>query len=153
VQLLEESLNNFASIAGSHNIDAPGAGAAGGFGYMALTFLGARRQSGIETIFSLTDFHDKIEDADLIITGEGRFDGQSMSGKAPIGVLTAGANRNIPVAMVCGSATVTEVDEKHPRFQSIYQLSELEPNVERCISRPQPIVEKIGKMIAQSLIR
>lgn len=153
VKLLEESLNNFVSIAGHQNIDAPGAGAAGGFGYMALTFLGARRQSGIETIFSLTNFHQKIADADFIITGEGRFDSQSMNGKAPFGVLTAGASRNIPVAMVCGSAAINEVDGKHPRFQSIYQLSELEPNVERCISHPQPIVEKIGKMIAQSLIR
>ena len=63
-----------------------GAGAAGGMGFALLSYLGAKLESGIELVMRETGLEEKIKDADLVITGEGRLDGQSYMGKAPIGV-------------------------------------------------------------------
>ena len=63
--------------------DAPGAGAAGGVGFSLMTFLGARMQPGAEVLLERTDIEKEIAAADLVITGEGRIDGQTAMGKAP----------------------------------------------------------------------
>ncbi len=64
----------------------PGAGAAGGLGFAFLSYLGAKLESGVDMVIRETGLSDKIKDADYVITGEGRLDGQSYQGKAPIGV-------------------------------------------------------------------
>ena len=64
-----------------------GEGAAGGLGYALLTYLHAELQSGIEIILNLAEFDTLIQDADLVITGEGKSDAQTMMGKVPCGVL------------------------------------------------------------------
>ena len=64
----------------------PGAGAAGGMGFAFLSYLGATLRSGVELVIAETGLEDAIRDADLVVTGEGRLDGQSYMGKAPIGV-------------------------------------------------------------------
>lgn len=66
--------------------DYPGAGAAGGLGFAFLAFLGGQLESGIRIVLEETKLEDRIKDADLVITGEGRLDGQTVMGKAPIGV-------------------------------------------------------------------
>ena len=64
----------------------PGAGAAGGLGFAFLAYLGGTLRSGVELVIEATALEEKIKDADIVITGEGRLDGQSAMGKAPIGV-------------------------------------------------------------------
>ena len=64
-----------------------GAGAAGGVGYALMQYLGARRVSGIDYVLNLADFDSHLTDADLIITGEGRADRQTLMGKVPMGIL------------------------------------------------------------------
>ena len=64
----------------------PGAGAAGGLGFAFLAYLGGILRSGVELVIEATALEEKIKDADIVITGEGRLDGQSAMGKAPIGV-------------------------------------------------------------------
>ena len=64
----------------------PGAGAAGGLGFAFMSFLGGELKSGIELVMKETSLEEKIKDSDFVITGEGRLDGQSYMGKAPIGV-------------------------------------------------------------------
>ncbi len=66
--------------------DFPGAGAAGGLGFCFMTFLNGKLKNGIELILEKTRLEDYIKDADLVITGEGRLDGQTLLGKAPFGV-------------------------------------------------------------------
>ena len=66
--------------------DYPGAGAAGGLGFAFLSFLNGRLRSGIELVMEATSLEEKIKNADIVVTGEGRLDGQSCMGKAPIGV-------------------------------------------------------------------
>ena len=64
----------------------PGTGAAGGMGFAFLTFTDAVLESGINIVLDETKLEDYIKDADLVITGEGRMDGQTAMGKAPVGV-------------------------------------------------------------------
>jgi len=151
VEILDKTLNHFASLYGSSYSNSPGSGAAGGFGFMALAYLSATQRSGIETFLTMSNFDSLLDGADAVITGEGKFDSQSMSGKAPLGIYTAAAARNIPVILVCGQATLNSSDKTSLRFDSIYQLTDFESDINLCISNPRPIVEKIGKTIALKL--
>lgn len=80
----------------------PGSGAAGGLGAALCVFLNAELKSGIETVLQLIDFDALIEDADLVVTGEGRTDWQSCYGKVLYGVGQHCAARNIPVLALSG---------------------------------------------------
>ena len=83
--------------------DLPGAGAAGGLGGGFVAFLDATLGLGVELVLDATRFRDAAKDADLVITGEGRLDGQSANGKTPVGVSRAAKETGIPVIALCGS--------------------------------------------------
>ena len=78
----------------------PGAGAAGGLGGAMAAYLGARMRSGVDGVLDLIGFDKAVKDADLILTGEGKSDAQTLQGKAPLGVLRR--SKGIPVALVSG---------------------------------------------------
>ena len=79
-----------------------GAGAAGGMGFAALAFLKATLRPGIELVMEQVGFEQALERADLVITGEGRLDGQSLSGKTPIGVSRAARRQGVPCVVLAG---------------------------------------------------
>ena len=81
----------------------PGSGAAGGMGAALLAFCETTLTKGIDVVFDITDFHQRIKDADLVITGEGRMDYQTIFGKTPVGVALAAKQYHIPVIAICGS--------------------------------------------------
>jgi len=81
----------------------PGAGAAGGLGAGLHAFLGAKLCKGIDLIFDLVGLHDKLSGADLVLTGEGQIDFQTVYGKAPGGVGAAAKAQNIPCFAIAGS--------------------------------------------------
>lgn len=83
--------------------DIPGAGAAGGLGAGILTFFNASLSNGIDIVLKETQFLKRIKDADLIITGEGKIDAQTIYGKTPIGVAKASKQFDLPVIAICGS--------------------------------------------------
>ncbi|SPJ33099.1 glycerate kinase [Kushneria phyllosphaerae] len=82
--------------------DSAGAGAAGGMGFAALAFLNATLRPGIELVMEQVGFEQALERADLVITGEGRLDGQSLSGKTPIGVSRAARRQGVPCVVLAG---------------------------------------------------
>jgi glycerate kinase len=82
----------------------PGAGAAGGLGGGLIAFANADIVSGIDTVLSAVNFEERVRDADLCLTGEGRLDAQSLSGKACIGVAGIAANYNVPTVALVGRA-------------------------------------------------
>jgi glycerate 2-kinase len=153
VALLEAALMNFADVAGTGNVTTAGSGAAGGFGFMAYTFLNAAHQSGIDTFIELTQFESHCAGADLVITGEGMYDSQSLHGKAPVGIYSVASSHNVPVVLVCGQAKLNSSVENAPEFKEIYSLAAFESDISKCISNPRPIVEKIGQSIAQELLK
>ena len=82
--------------------NAPGTGAAGGMGFAFMAYLNGKLQSGIELVMQETELEKHITDADLVITGEGRLDGQSCMGKAPVGVAALAKKQNKTVVAFSG---------------------------------------------------
>lgn len=87
-----------------------GAGAAGGMGFAFLSFTNAVLESGIKIVLEETQLESYIEDADMVITGEGRLDGQTAMGKAPVGVARLAKRHHIPVIAFAGSLTKEAVE-------------------------------------------
>lgn len=86
----------------------PGAGAAGGLGAAFAAFLNASLKPGIEMMLNAISFDETIKGADLVITGEGRLDSQTVMGKTPAGVLNAASRQHIPVVAIGGGVTDSE---------------------------------------------
>ena len=87
-----------------------GAGAAGGMGAGTSVFLNAELKSGNDLVKNLVAFDEKIKGADWIITGEGKLDSQTLSGKTIDGVITSAKKQNIPVAALCGSISLSKTE-------------------------------------------
>lgn len=106
VEELEHGMESFARTTERHTgirlDDIPGSGAAGGLGGAFLAFLNAELRPGAETVLKALDFSRKIADADLVITGEGKMDSQTLKGKTPYGVLKCASSQDIPAIAFCG---------------------------------------------------
>ena len=131
--------------------DAPGAGAAGGVGYAAIAVLAATRRPGIDVVLEFTGLAERLAGADLVITGEGSLDEQSLLGKTPMGVARAAARAGVPVVAVCGRTTLTPEQQKDSGFRQVYPLTSLEAKVEICIAEAGPLLEQLGKHIGAEL--
>ncbi|MBD2797895.1 glycerate kinase [Xenorhabdus sp. 18] len=107
VKLLDSALRHYGmkmeSLTGKSIIDAAGAGAAGGMGASLLGCLGAKLQSGIEIVIETLKLEDAVQGADLVITGEGRLDSQTLHGKTPLGVARVAKKFAIPTIALVGS--------------------------------------------------
>ncbi|GIH45702.1 glycerate kinase [Microbispora rosea] len=126
----------------------PGAGAAGGVGFGALTFLGAEIRPGIGYLLDLVEFDRHVEGARLVITGEGSIDEQTLRGKAPVGVAAAAAKHGVPVVAVCGRRTVGDDELRAAGIQAAYALTDVEPDVRRCMAEAGPLLERLAARIA-----
>ncbi|MDW5500580.1 glycerate kinase [Pseudomonas lundensis] len=107
VTQLDAALNHFGRLleqaTGREVLNAPGAGAAGGMGAALLGMLNARLRPGIEIVIETLRLEEALRDADLVITGEGRLDSQSIHGKTPIGVARVAKRYGLPVIGIAGS--------------------------------------------------
>lgn len=130
---------------------APGAGAAGGVGYAALAVLGAVREPGIDVIQRLTGLEERIADADLVITGEGSLDDQSLGGKTPLGVSAAAARAGKPVVAVCGRTTLDAAQAASAGFAKVYALSDIEPEPAKSMANAVPLLREVGRTIGGDL--
>lgn len=112
VSQLDKGLANYAAVIRSQGFEDvehfPGAGAAGGLGAAFKAFLNARLCRGVELILELTGFEKALAGADLVITGEGSIDSQTLHGKAPAGVLEAARRHNVPVIAIAGNVRAVE---------------------------------------------
>ncbi|MEQ9763550.1 glycerate kinase [Streptococcus sp. ZJ151] len=109
LEALDRALNRYADlvaeVTGRQEKDSPGAGAAGGLGFSLMAFFNAKSQSGIATILDLIAIEDVIAKADLVITGEGQMDSQSVNGKAPMGVAQLAQKHHVPTIAIVGGAS------------------------------------------------
>ena len=109
IRKMDQWLGAYASLAGKLYEKAdpsqPGTGAAGGMGFAFLTFTNAVLESGISIVLKETELEKYIRDADIVITGEGRLDGQTAMGKAPVGVAGLAKKYCIPVIAFAGGVT------------------------------------------------
>ena len=103
VKFLDESLNKFSKLVKKEKEALEkGSGAAGGLGFALRAFLNAELKSGIELVLTAIGFEEAVKNADLVITGEGKIDGQSKRGKVPVGVAKLAKKFNVPVIAVAG---------------------------------------------------
>ncbi|SFJ26181.1 glycerate kinase [Streptosporangium canum] len=127
----------------------PGAGAAGGVGFAALAFLSAEVRPGIEYLLDLLGFHDLLDGARLVITGEGSLDEQTLHGKAPAGVAAAAAKAGVPVVAVCGRRALGDEELNAAGITAAYALTDIEPDPAVCMSEAGPLLERLAREVAR----
>jgi glycerate kinase len=120
--------------------DAPGAGAAGGVGFAAMSVLGARMRPGIELILDLIDLDKHLVGAHAAITGEGSLDHQSLRGKAALGVSRRAGAHGIPTYAVAGVSTLPPAAIRAAGLMGVRTLSEVEPDRQRCIEQASDLL-------------
>ncbi|HEY3477636.1 MAG TPA: glycerate kinase, partial [Streptomyces sp.] len=131
---------------------APGAGAAGGIGYGALVALGASFRPGIDVMLDVLGFAAALEGADLVITGEGSLDEQTLHGKAPVGVAQAARAQGIDVVAVCGRLALGPAALGAAGIRRAYALTDLEPDPARCMAEAAPLLERLAQNLAQDFL-
>ncbi|WP_306187913.1 glycerate kinase [Streptomyces sp. MK5] len=158
VETLDAALAHYAKVleeaigAGAAEYAAsPGAGAAGGIGYGAL-ILGARFRAGIEVMLDVLGFAPALARASLVITGEGSLDEQTLHGKAPVGVATAARTADKEVVAVCGRLALAPEVLGRAGIRRAYALTDVEPDVSKCIADAGPILERVAEHIARDFL-
>lgn len=157
VQELDKGLEHIANIirkeTGRDISVYPGAGAAGGMGGGMLAFLRAELKPGIELLLNALNFKEQIKGANLIITGEGKSDRQTLMGKVPFGILREAQKQHIPVILLAGSVEDCGL-LSHAGFQGIFSITpsplSLEQAMEPSFARMniKRTVEQICRILA-----
>jgi glycerate kinase len=152
VSTLDRALARFADVVASGGgpdlRHAVGAGAAGGVGFAALAVLHARQTSGAKAVLDLVGFDQMARGADLVITGEGRLDDQSLAGKAPVVVASRAARSSTPTIVVAGEIALEPAQLRAAGFSRWFALLDLEPDVERSIVNAGELLVRLGTEIA-----
>src|SRR5437868_9499612 len=125
IVILEQALTRLADIVardlGCEFRNTPGAGAAGGLGFGLMSFCGAELRSGFEVVAKIIQLEQKVSQADIVVTGEGRLDGQTLEGKTPAGVAQIARKQGKPICAIVG-----EFDrgiDYSQLFDAIYELA------------------------------
>jgi glycerate 2-kinase len=154
VLLLDSALRRYARVLaddlGMDLAATPGAGAAGGLGAGAIAFLGARVRTGIELVLELIGFERAVAQADLVVTGEGKLDAQSLRGKAPVGVARAAGAHGVPVVVLAGVVEVADRELRAAGFEEAHALVDLEPDIGRCMAEAAPLLERLAERVGKA---
>jgi glycerate kinase len=155
VDRLDTALGHWADVVAASTgrglRDVPGAGAAGGVGFALVAALGAVARPGAEIVFELTGLLDLLTGADLVITGEGSLDEQTLRGKAPAAVAAAARAAGVPVVAVAGRCLVDRETWEAAGFADVRTTTEEAGSVEASLAAPGPALERIGRRLSQSL--
>lgn len=146
---LEGALSAFAhagALAGSSPAGEPGAGAGGGIGF-ACMLLGARRVSGFAVVREVAGLDDAVDGCDLIVTGEGSFDWQSLRGKAISGLAAVGLDRGLPVVVISGRVEIGRREYGALGITEAYSIGE-EPG-----SNPAAVLARAAARVAEQWSR
>ncbi len=152
VAFLDRALGHFAAIVhrelGIDVRDLPGAGAAGGLGGGLVAFLGANLRPGFDLVAEAVGLPGRVESADVVVTGEGRYDRQSERGKAPAGVLRIAREARKGSALVAGQIQ----EGSRPDADVVYSLAE-RAGLDEAMARPRELLEEAGEEVARRFVR
>lgn len=159
IKTLDETLHHFASIihkrTGVDVLELTGAGAAGGMGAALIAFLDAEVKSGIEITMEYMGLPSEIQDANLIVTGEGKLDQQTLGGKVISGVCKLAKDSDIPVIAICGSTNLSgkQLDELGliAAFSIVPGPCTLDEAIENTIDWTADRMEQITRTLSISL--
>jgi glycerate kinase len=150
VMLLDRALAHLAAVIhrdlGIDVRDVPGAGAAGGLGAGLVAFLGAKLRPGVDVVMDAIRLEDRVRLADLVITGEGRFDQQSLHGKVPSGVLRLARENRRPAIVLCGQQEVEVEGVPVASLAARFGLDE-------ALHRSGPLLTELAAEVAQGPAR
>lgn len=154
-ELLDKNLKHYAEIIrkniGKDVENIPGAGAAGGLGAGLMAFLSAELKKGIEIVIEYSNLEEKLQGADLVITGEGSIDGQTRFGKTPYGVAMMAKKYNIPVIALAGNVG-KDIDVLYEYgFTAILSILPRVESLEKAILNGKDNLEYISKSIARMI--
>lgn len=149
---LDENLKHYANIlkryVSSDVSEIPGAGAAGGMGAAVISVLKGDLRRGIEIVLDYTNFDKHIEDADLIITGEGRIDEQTAYGKAPVGVAGRAKHFSVPVIAIGGSVSSDYSAVYEKGIDAVFSITTRPMTLEEAYRVAEENIEMTTKNIA-----
>ncbi|MDA1568271.1 glycerate kinase [Bacillus cereus] len=149
---LDENLKHYANIlkryVSSDVSEIPGAGAAGGMGAAVISVLKGDLRRGIEIVLDYTNFDKHIEDADLIITGEGRIDEQTAYGKAPVGVAGRAKRFSVPVIAIGGSVSSDYSAVYEKGIDAVFSITTRPMTLEEAYRVAEENIEMTTKNIA-----
>ncbi|HIZ85238.1 MAG TPA: glycerate kinase [Candidatus Coprenecus stercoravium] len=141
IPLFENALSNWQKVIG--HPDFPGAGAAGGVGYALKAALGAKFVPGWRFFASALELEKEIASADLVITGEGRFDRSSLSGKLPSGIAKMCRQYGKPLWIVTGQNKITEAECLRLGISKVFELSSLALPEEHPVQDAPAIIRRV----------
>ena len=152
--ILDQAISNLATLIETHLShairDIPGSGAAGGIGAMMVSLLNAQLYCGIDKVIELLDLENQIKSSDLVITGEGKVDQQSLMGKAPYGIAKLAHQYQIPTIAVCGSYDDTILESS--LFTLIFSIINKPMTLEETMKNTPQLLRNIGKQIGKLLL-
>lgn len=131
----------------------PGAGSAGGVGFAALAVLHARRRPGIDLVLEMVNAMTALSEADLVVTGEGRVDSQTLEGKAPAGILRAATRHRTPVLAVTGACDLSAAHIAAMGLIDVLSLKDREPDLDRCVAEAPALLRATGEELARYHLR
>jgi glycerate kinase len=102
-------------------------------------------------VLQLLGFDRAVAGADLVVTGEGSLDEQSLGGKAPVGVAEAARRHGVPVVAVAGRSALSEAQLAAAGISACYCLSDLEPDLARSMAGAAPLLTELGRRVARGL--
>ncbi|HYF93698.1 MAG TPA: glycerate kinase [Symbiobacteriaceae bacterium] len=146
VQILDGALSHLADVMGRDLgvfvRDVPGAGAAGGLGGGLTGFLGARLRPGIEVVMEAVRIDEKLRGVTLVVTGEGRTDGQTLAGKVPMGVARRAGQHGIPAIVVSGGVTPDADGLLVHNIRSLISVCDGPMTLDEAMSRAAELLER-----------
>ncbi|MBV9865165.1 MAG: glycerate kinase [Abitibacteriaceae bacterium] len=153
VEALDAALSHFADVVeatfGKDFRDIPGAGAAGGMGFGLMAFLGAHLTPGINAVLEATRFAAKLETADLVLTGEGSIDAQTLSGKALAGVADAARQvkdgAGVPIIAFGGAVRLTGTQLQDLGIMAALPLPDAPLSLQECVSRADELLSSAAE--------
>jgi glycerate kinase len=153
LELLEEGLLRLAEVVardfGRDCREIPGAGAAGGLGFGLMSFCDAQIKSGFEVVSEFTGLRDAIEQSDVVITGEGRLDEQTLEGKAPCGVARLARAAGKRVFVIAGSAS--ESAAVRDLFDGVFVLARPPVRAEESKTRAAELLQERARELARMM--
>ncbi|MCA1202878.1 glycerate kinase [Priestia flexa] len=152
VALLDRNLRHYAAVLerdlGQKIDDVPGAGAAGGLGAGLLAFLQAELKRGVDIVIEATNLLEAVRDADLVITGEGKIDGQTIYGKTPIGVAKTAKKHGIPVIGIAGNIGADSHVVYEHGIDALFSIVPGVTTLENAFANASDYVEKTAMNVA-----
>ncbi|HHB52141.1 MAG TPA: glycerate kinase [Saprospiraceae bacterium] len=156
IKTLEKGFKNFNEIVKTtYNIDInakEGAGAAGGLGAGAMVFLKAKKKNGINSIMDILNFDNYVDKSDIVISGEGKFDNQTLNGKVINGVIEKCIKNNKPLGIVCGIMELSIKETKKLPIKAIEPIVDKQTSKEAAMNNAYELLTQRSATLIEKMI-